>query len=146
MLAFKIIEPLYHECALCCKEIELAYARARRLLDPFEGFMKTLLYENKDVIEKLESFLRANYQFKKSKNRYLQEYNYDSLCVVSGSIIEPLKIMIYYVVEEQEQKYILKMINQFFEGIELNQRKVQFFEEETYEFSERKLLLEVIVK
>ncbi len=141
------------DCMACVDEIKYKHAVKNDLPVPFEPFLNTLLYENKDKINQLEKLLETNYDF---QNSIINEGK-KAFWVESGTITKPLTITIYYVTKTEEQDRIIDLVNSFFCSVKRNQHAIKFFEKEVWietstEFAkgfkrgEEKLIRNIIIK
>lgn len=138
-------------CKECMKEIQLKYTRKLGETDPFECYENTLLYEDKEIIDDLNTFLLKQYTFENLQ--FLGVENMPALLLRGGGISHPFSITIYYVITPQEQSKVLALIEHFFQRIDKKQRVVRFFEKVNWSETknggrtrDEKLLLEQIIK
>ena len=137
----KIIEKIKHiygtlnehssiECIDCIYDVQLSHARKNNLTLPFEPFENTISHSDDERISRLEELLQAQVDI---KGKHLEESTatYEmtrSVTVWSGSVKKPLTINIYGFSEEEDQKKLLQLIEDFFKDISEKQRKIIFYE------------------
>jgi len=143
------------KCTECVNQIRLIDAKRNGEEPSFEYYENTLMYKDIDIINRLKQVLIRNYQFQKSRIPFISSF--DAFHIASGGVSYPLSIKIYYVTQEQDQKKLIRLINDFFEKIPQKQRKISFYESENWIIEKSKngihqyrgqeqLLLEQIVR
>lgn len=141
-------------CRICAMEIQLQWARQQGKEDPFEAFENTITFREKNVADKLKKRLLEKYEFQKS----IINPDTEALFIYPGHIGEPLLIKVYYVTDLNEQNVLTKYIEDFFQEQNRNQRKILFYESEswikgettegyeTHHRGKEKILKEVFIK
>lgn len=136
-------------CVQCINEVELAHNRRLNKLDPFEAFENTMLFENWEEIDQLGKLLRSQFSFGKSNNPL---FDTDNLYLIPGTIKTPLLIKISEEVDATKQMEILTVIDSFFEGRELFQRRILFIDQKWEEengsiaLGKGRIIKEIVVK
>ncbi|MFL5729255.1 MAG: hypothetical protein ACJ75J_07185 [Cytophagaceae bacterium] len=139
-------------CCVCFYEIKLKHARLNEEKDPFEAYEFTLLHENREVIDELNLYLKSNFSFEKRLNTFAAHK--EAFYITPGTIVYPLEIVVYYVIDKSDQEKILKLLDAFFKNKRLSQRVIKFYEDEIKEtypdggfsFKEGKLLAQHWIK
>lgn len=115
-------------CRLCAKEIQLEWARQQRKKDPFEAFENTLTFKEKNITDELKKYLLENFKFQQS----IINPDSEALFIYPGHIGGPLLVKVYYVTVPNEQNILIKLIDEFFQTQSKNQRKILFYESESW--------------
>jgi hypothetical protein len=116
-------------CSQCIAVAKVEQARKNGEPDPFPTYDKTLNSHDLEIVEELYHFLTTNFRFQKSTvvdNRF-------AVFIEPGGYTYPLTVKIYYVRAESAQSQVVNLIDNFFQGQELNQVKVKFLEAEVWE-------------
>lgn len=141
-------------CRICAMEIQLQWARKKGKKDPFEAFENTLTFREKNVISELKNYLLENFEFQPS----IIHPGSEAFFLYQGHIGEALLIKIYYVIASNDQNEVVKLIDEFFQKQDKKQRKILFYESEswikgtteagyvTHHRGEEKILKEIIIK
>lgn len=141
-------------CRICAMEIQLQWARKQGKKDPFDAYENTITFKEKNIAGELKKYLLENFEFQQS----IINPGSEALFIYPGHIGEPLLIKIYYVVVSNEQNMLIKLIDEFFQKQDKKQRKILFYESEswikgktdagyiTHHRGEEKILKEIFIK
>ncbi|WP_118973890.1 hypothetical protein [Taibaiella koreensis] len=119
----------HYFCGHCFDELRIRNARRLGQPLPFIPYEQTLDHRDTDTLGRLETYLTGHFTFATSE--YIRPGE-PALFLRQGNISSPLEIAIYHVTEAHEQEALLQLIDHFFASIEKFQRRVCFFEKETW--------------
>src|SRR5690606_32982194 len=106
------------------------------------------------IADELKKYLLENFEFQQS----IINPGSEALFIYHGHIGKPLLIKVYYVTDINQQNILIKLIDEFFKTQNKNQRKVLFYEGEswikgetaagyiTHHRGEEKILKEIFIK
>ena len=141
-------------CRICAMEIQLQWSRQQGKEDPFEAFENTMTFREKNIADELKKHLLKSFEFQQS----IINPDSKALFIYPGHIGKPLLIQIYYVTTLNEQNMLIKLIEEFLQKLEKKQRKILFYESEswikgktaegyeTHHRGQEKILKEVFIK